>query len=75
MMMKRNNSEDSVPWGSRESFPYFWPIFVVHDVIFYFSGLIEEYDKEAKKLGEFLRAISDWLRAQSNQNQFESLFS
>ena len=75
MMMKRNNSEDSVPWGSRESFfLYFWPIFDVHDVIFYFSGLIEEYDKEAKKLGEFLRAISDWLRAQSNQNQFEISF-
>ena len=72
MMMKRNNSEDSVPWGSRESFPYFWPIFVVHDVIFYFSGLIEEYDKEAKKLGE--RAISDWLRVPSNQNQFEISF-
>ena len=44
-------------------------------LLFVFSGLIEEYDKEAKKLGEFLWAISDWLRAPSNQNQFETLFS
>ena len=43
-------------------------------LLFVFSGLIEEYDKEAKKLGEFLWAISDWLRAQSNQNQFEISF-
>ena len=71
MTMKRNNSGDSVPWESRESFRSF---FYVYDVNFIFSGLIEEYDKEAKKLGEFLMPISDWLRAPSNQNQFENSF-
>ena len=72
MTMKRNNLEDSAPWGSRESF---WSIFYGHDVTFIFSGLIEEYDKEAKKLGELqLGAISDWLVASSNQNQFGNSF-
>ena len=72
MMTKRNNSEDSAPWGSRESF---WSIFYGHDVTFIFSGLIEEYDKEAKKLGELkLRVISDWLEVPSNRSQFENSF-
>ena len=71
MTMKRNNLGDSAPWESRESFRSF---FYVHDVTIIFSGLIEEYDKEAKKLGEFLIPISDWLRASSNQNQFENSF-
>ena len=71
MTMKRNNSGDSAPWESRESFRSF---FYVYDVTFIFSGLIEEYDKEAKKLGEFLMPISDWLIASSNQNQFENSF-
>ena len=43
-------------------------------LLFIFSGLIEEYDKEAKKLGEFLEAISDWFEVPSNQNQFENSF-